>query len=299
MLRKTILAAVSTALLASAAFAQSSKQTDPADERGLVSFSEFSGTFDSSGHVAKLDSWVGYNLSEHFGADFGVPLYLAGGSVTSTTGSKTSFSATGMGAPYIAVRAMYKDDSFRYAGRFAIYLPAGDATAGLSTGQTSIDWTNRFENSFGRVTPFGSVGIANTVNDMAHYNRPYTSYGNNFHLEGGTDVDITNKVSVGGSLYDVFPWGTQTIYSRAVPKGSIALPAQSNGKSHAFQQNSFFAGGADLAKDDGVSFWTDYSPVPYLTAEAAFTRSIEFAMNSASITLRFNVGYLAKARSRQ
>lgn len=298
MIRKTILAAALLALTTSAAFAQStSSQNKPDDERGFVSFSEFGGTFDASGHVVKLDTSAGYNFNSHFGADFGVPFYFAGGTTTSATG-KESFSANGMGAPYIAFRGMYKDESFHYASRFAIFLPKGDATSGLSSGQTSIDWTNHFENSFGRVTPFGDLGVANMVGDTARYNRAYTSYGNNFHLEGGTTVDVIENISVGGSAYDIFPWGTQTIYSRAVPKGSINLPPQAKGKG-AFLQYSYFQGPSDLAKDDGASAWVEYSPVPYATAQVAFTRSFAFEMNSFSIGLRINIGYLAKARSRR
>lgn len=301
MFRKMMIAAALLSLAASAGFAQSgASQSAPEDERGFVSSTEFGGTFSGSNHVLKLDTSAGYNFTEHFGADFGVPFYFVGGSATtSTTGDKTSYSGNGMGAPYFAFRGMYKNNSFKYGSRFAIFLPAGDATAGLSTQQTSIDWTNHFENGIGRFTPYGDIGVANTVNDTARYNRPYTSYGNNFHVEGGANVDVTDKVSVGGSAYDIFPWGTQTIYSRAVPKNSVGLPANAKGRSNAFQQYSFLSGPSDLAKDDGVSCWMDYSPTPYATAEVAFNRSIAFEMNSVSVTLRLNLGYLAKKRSRQ
>src|SRR6185369_13549366 len=104
------------------------------DQRGFVSFAEFGSSFSSSGHVVKLDTSAGYNLSEHLGVDFGVPFYFAGGTSSSSTGTKTSSSATGMGAPYFAVRAMYKDESFHYGARFAVYLPYGDTSKGLSTG---------------------------------------------------------------------------------------------------------------------------------------------------------------------
>jgi len=297
MFRKATLATALLALFSSAAAAQSANSHNPDDERGLVSFSEFAGTFNADSHVVKLDTSVGYNLNSHFGADFGVPFYFTGGTAPSTTGSKTSFSATGMGAPYLAFRGMYKDDTFRYASRFVLFLPAGDATNGLSSGQTSIDWINHFENGFGRVTPFGDVGVANTVGDTARYKRAYTSYGNNFHVEGGATVDVTDKVSVGGSAYDIFPWGTQTIYSRAVPKGSMDLPARANGKTNAFQQNSYIQGASDLAKDNGASAWADYSPAPYMTVELGFTRSFEFQVNTVSVGMRLNLGYLAKARS--
>ena len=142
---------------------------------------------------------------------------------------------------------MFKSESFNYASRFSVFLPYGDAVDGLSTRQTSVDWTNHFEVPAGRITPFGEIGFANTVADSSKYNRPYSMYGANAHIEGGASVDIAKKVSVGGSAYDIFPWGTQTLYSRSVPKGSVNLPANStSGKDRGFERFSFISGTSDV-----------------------------------------------------
>src|SRR4051812_42628092 len=95
MFRKSVVTVAVLTLAASVATAQQSTSQSQADERGFVSFAEFGGSFNSSGHVVKLDTSVGYNLSEHIGVDFGVPFYFAGGTSTSTTGSKTTASSTG------------------------------------------------------------------------------------------------------------------------------------------------------------------------------------------------------------
>src|SRR3954471_6187210 len=163
MFRKSTLAVAVLALATTMATAQQATSQSQADERGFVSFAEFGSSFNSSGHVVKLDTSAGYNLTEHFGVDFGVPFYFVGGSAPSTTGAKTSFSGTGLGAPYIAGRAMYKSESFNYASRFSVFLPYGDVADGLSTRQTSVDWTNHFEVPAGRITPFGEIGVANTI----------------------------------------------------------------------------------------------------------------------------------------
>ena len=295
MFRKIVIVAA-VALTAATAIAQ----TSSGDERGFVSFAEFGSSFSSNEHVVKLDTSVGYNLSSHFGVDFGVPFYFAGGSSTSATGTKTSSSASGMGAPYFAARAMYRDETFGYGARFAVYLPAGDATAGLSTGKTTFDWNNHFENASGRFIPFGEIGIANTVVNTGKYNRPYSAFGNNIHVEGGANIDLSDKFSVGGSAFDIFPWGVQAIYSRVVPKGTVGLAGNGNSsKGRAFEQNSFTTGGADLGKDKGASAWFDYMPAPYLTAEAGFTRSFQYDLNTVSITMRFDIGYLTRNRARQ
>ncbi len=267
------------------------------DVKGFVSSADFSGSTNADGHVLKLSSSVGYNLTEHFGMDFGVPFYFVGGSSSSTTGTKTSFSGTGMGAPFVNARWMFNGHSLNYAGSLTDYLPLGDTANGLSTGEWAFDWNNHFERSIGRVTPFGEVGIANTVADSRKFNRPYVSHGFNAHFEGGASVDVTDKFSIGGSAYDIAPWGTQTIYSRALPKNSHALAG--NGKANqVFTQDSVTTGTADIAKDRGFSAWADFSPVPYATAELGFTRSQSFALNTVSFGIRFNIGrMLRSARS--
>ena len=300
MLRKTMIAA---ALVLSAGAAMAQKGSDPASSgeiKGFVSYAEFGSSFSASGHVVKLDTSAGYNLTEHFGVDFGVPFYFAGGSVPSATGTKTSSSSTGMGAPYFAARAMYKDESFHYGARFAVYLPAGDATTGLSTGKTAFDWNNHFENTSGRFTPYGEIGIANTATDTNKYNRPYAAFGNNIHIEGGASVDVTDQFSVGGSAFDIFPWGVQAIYSRVVPRNSTNLPGNGNSsKVRPFEQASYSTGTSDLGKDKGASAWVDYMPAPYVTAEVGYTRSIQYALNSVSFGVRFDIGYLTRNRTRR
>lgn len=299
MYRKTIIGMM--VLLCTAATAQNSSNGQRAeDQRGFVSSAEFGSSFSSSEHVVKLDTSAGYNLSNHFGVDFGVPFYFAGGTSTSATGSKVSSSASGMGAPYIAARAMYKDDSFSYGARFAVFLPAGDSADGLSTGKTTFDWNNHFEDSAGRFTPYGEIGIANTVVNTGKYNRPYSQFGNNIHVEGGANVDVTDKVSVGGSAFDIFPWGTQAIYSRVVPKNAVGFVGNGNGRSNsrAFELNAYSVGSSDLGKDKGASAWADYMPAPYVTVEAGFTRSLQYDMNTMSLSLRFDIGYLARNRNR-
>ncbi len=300
MYRKMIIGAV-VLLFTAAASAQKPGEQGAQDLRGFVSSAEFGGSFSSSEHVVSLATSAGYNLSNHMGVDFGVPFYFAGGTSTSSTGTKVSSSATGMGAPFIAARAMYKDDSFGYTGRFAVYLPAGDTADGLSTGRTTFDWNNHFEDSYERLTPYGEIGIANTVMSTGRYNRPYSQFGNNIHIEGGTSVDVTDKFSVGGSAFDIFPWGTQAIYSRVIPSNAVGLVGNGNGKGKGrpFEQNAYTVGTSDLGKDNGVSAWADYTPAPYVTFEAGFTRSIQYAMNTVSFSTRFDIGYLTKNRNRK
>ena len=287
-----------TLALASSAFAQqagSKSQAHPEDEKGFVSFAEFSGSAGSDGHVLSLNSAAGYNFTRHFGFDFGVPFFFVGGSSTTTTGTKTNFSGTGLGAPYVDVRWMFMRDNapLNYKGSITGSFPVGDTSKGLSTGKFTFNWNNRFEHSFSHVTPFAEAGLGNTIADTRKYHRPFLSYGDNGHVEGGVEFNLTDKFSVGGSAYDILPWGTQTIYSRVLPKNSVGLVGKGNGK-QVFTQNSVTTGTADIAKDRGFSVFADFTPAPIVSAEVGFTRSETMELNSVSFSLRFNIGSLTK-----
>jgi hypothetical protein len=300
MFRKHILAVAALILavngLALGQQATSNSQPGREIEKGFVSFAEFGGSFNSSGHVLKLGTSAGYNFSRHIGVDLGVPFYFVGGSSTSSTGTKTTFSGSGIGAPYTDVRLMFKNSALDYSSSVTVYLPAGDKDTGLSTGRTSFDWNNHFERSINRFRPFGEAGVGNTVADTTKFNRPYSSYGYNAHVQGGAMFDLTNRFSVGGSAYDILPWGTQTIYSRAVPKNSTNLSGNGNaaGNNRVFEQNSVTAGAAALGKDHGFSTWADFMPAPYVTAELGYTRSVPLELDTVSFSLRFNIGSMAK-----
>jgi hypothetical protein len=190
---------------------------------------------------------------------------------------------------------MFKNSALNYSSSVTVYFPAGDKEKGLSTGRTTFDWNNHFERSISRLRPFGEAGVGNTVADTNKFNRPYSSYGYNVHVQGGAMFDLTNKFSVGGSVYDILPWGSQTIYSRAVPKNSTNLLGNgSAAKNRVFEQNSVTTGTSSLGKDHGFSAWADFTPAPYVTAELGYTRSVPFELDTVSFSLRFNIGYLAK-----
>lgn len=288
---------LAAALLTSLAMAQqgSAKSNDDY-EKGFTSYAEFGGSVASGQHVLELNTAAGYNFSRHVGVNFAVPIYFVGGTSTTTAGTSTSYSASGIGAPSLALLLTFKNPGLNYATAFTTYLPAGDTKDGLSTGRTSFDWNNRFEHSFDRVTPFAEVGIANTIVDARYFRRPYAAHGNNAHLQGGLSFDLTDNISIGASAYDIAPWGTQTLYSRTNNGQGNGAQASSN---RIFNANSVTTGVSDIAKDDGFSTWVDLSPSPVIDAEVGFTRSLHFAFNTMSFTVRFNWSKMAKQASHQ
>ena len=94
------------------------------------------------------------------------------------------------------------------------HTPTGDMGKGLpGTGHATWNWTNHIEHGWGNFTPFIDGGVGNTVQDTRSVRRPFMTFGYNAQFEAGTEADA-GPVSLSASLYDVAPWGTQTVVSR-------------------------------------------------------------------------------------
>ena len=255
------------------------------DDKGFTSYVQFAGTSNSDGQVYKLDPSVGYNFSGHFGMDVGIPVYFVRAS--STTAGITS--TNGIGNPYLDVRLKYLNPLLNFSSILTGYAPAGDSKKGLSTGRGTFDWTNHFDRSFSSLTPFAEVGIANTITDSLLFERPFTTFGFNTHLQGGAKYNLWKIFNVGASGYDILPTGQQTVFSKV--QGGSSNPASPSHKS-VFLNNQQTTGTADIAHDDGFSTWIEAKPGSVLDMELGFTRSIQYDLNSVSFSLGLNLGRL-------
>ena len=273
------------AALCGIAAAQAAPAQSGSDEKGFTSYMQFAGTSNSDGQVYKLDPSVGYNFSGHFGMDVGIPVYFVRAS--STTVGTTS--TNGIGNPYLDVRVKYLNPLLNFGSILTGYAPAGDSKKGLSTGRGTFDWTNHFDRSFSSLTPFAEVGIANTITDSLLFERPFTTFGFNTHLEGGVKYAVWRIFSVGASGYDILPTGQQTVFSKV--QGGSNNPASSSHKP-VFLNNQQTTGTADIAHDDGFSTWIGAKPGSVLDMELGFTRSIHYDLNSVSFNIGLNLGRL-------
>jgi len=255
------------------------------DDKGFTSYVQFAGTSNSDGQVYKLDPSVGYNFSGHFGMDVGIPVYFVRAS--STTAGTTS--TNGIGNPYLDVRVKYLNPLFNFGSVLTGYAPAGDSKKGLSTGRGTFDWTNHFDHSFASLTPFAEVGIANTITDSLLFERPFTTFGFNTHLQGGVKYAVWKILNVGASGYDILPTGQQTVFSKV--QGGSSNPASPSHKP-VFLNNQQTTGTADIAHDDGFSTWIEAKPGSVLDMELGFTRSIHYDLNSVSFNIGLNLGRL-------
>src|SRR5712691_1833561 len=268
-------------------------QANPQDGKGFTSYTEFGGSSNSDGRVFELDSSVGYNFSKHFGLDMGLPIYFTQAS-SSTTGGSTS--NNGVGNPHVDLRLKFSNPAVNYGSVLTGLAPTADTKKGLSTGRATFDWTNRFDRSFSRLTPFAEAGIANTIADSRLFKRPYTSLGFNAHFQAGTNFDLWKFFSVGASAYDILPSGQQTIFSKLVKQ----QPGGNSNSSHGrvFENNAQTTGTAAIARDNGYSTWVDASPNRYLDMELGYTHSVHYALNTVSFSVGVNIGQLARSGAR-
>ena len=179
---------------------------------GFVVNERLRGSVNEFGVITKLDNAVGYNFNRHFGVDVGLPVYFVRPS--DSYAAMLGAARNGIGNVYADLRFQAVNPAVNFASMLTATAPTGDKASGFSTGRPTYDWTNHFDRSFGRLTPFANVGIANTISDTPFFIRPFSTLGFVGHLEGGAEYRLVSQLSVGASAYDIAPSGQQRIVSR-------------------------------------------------------------------------------------
>src|SRR5215475_5919782 len=260
-------------------------------EKGITWFETFQGTINSDSRIYKIDSSVGWDFNKHFGVFVGAPVYFANlPSSTTTNGTATttnaSYTNSGIGNAYLGFTLKAPNTKLYYASAVTAYAPTGSAAKGFSTGRVGVDWTNRFEHTFSRLTPFFDGGLSNTVPDSAFLARPFTSLGAISHLEEGAEYQLARHFFAGGSGYQIVPFGSQKVFSRLNGEGE--------------GENSFdtstVSTGNDLPRENGYSTWVGLEPSSIVRFEVGYTRSITFDLNSFAFNLRLNPGRLLRPK---
>jgi hypothetical protein len=259
------------------------------EEKGITFYESLQGSSNTLGQAMKLDSTVGYDFGKHFGIDFGMPVYFVRPSSslsgTTTTTTTTTSSATGVGNAYVDLRLRLDNPLINYASTLDGTAPTGDASKGFSTGRATFDWNNHFDRSLVRLTPFLNLGVANTVSDTHFFTRPFSTLGLVGHFEGGADYQIWHFVSVGASAYDILPTGQQKVFSKLVTRTTTKKASETTG-------------GADIARDNGVSAWFDLDPTPFLDFEVGYSRSVHYNLDTVSFGVGVNLGYFIRKSKR-
>ncbi len=243
----------------------------------------------------KLDSNAGYDFNKHFGLFAGMPVYFANtqttitqvnGTATTTTSNVTN---NGFGNAYFGLAMRAPNKTLDYSSTATFAAPTGSTSKGLSSGRANVDFTNRVEHSFDRLTPFVEGGVSNAVPDSQLFTRPFTSLGLVTHFEEGGEFEVIKHFAVGGSGFEIVPFGNQKIFSKLVGKG------QSGSGKNSFDQAAETSG-SGLTRENGFNSWIAFEPTPVWRVELGFSRSATFDLNSIAFNIKMNVGKLAHMR---
>ncbi len=272
-------------------------------QRSWTLYENLEGSSDDAGFVTRFDSTLGYNFNRYFSVDAGLPVYFVSASDT-TTGLT---SVNGIGDMYLDLRLTFRNPVVNYITTARGTAPTGDTSQGLSTGRATYDWSNYFDRSFGRFTPYANLGIASTVPDAIYFVRPFSTLGTVGHFEAGLGVRLSHYFSVSASAYDIAPTGQQKIYSRMVPRSSGSggggpvlmasafdlTPAAHHGPP-VYETAPETTGPASLTADNGYSAGLNIFPTRFINLHAGYSHSVHFHQDSAYFGLGFDVGSLWK-----
>ncbi len=267
-------------------------------QSGHVTFDErVQGSANELGAVTKLDTSAGYIFNPRWSADVGVPFYFVSPS-SSTTASTGANSLNGLGNIYAQIRFVLPNPALNYVSALTGTAPTGDRDKGLSTGHATVDWSNYVDHRFGRFTPFGEVGFANSVADTEFFIRPYTTSGFVTHAQGGARYRLARWINVNASGYLIEPAGQQTVISRVVTvqkkttvsSSSSTVPAATKNvppaasAGHAqkpvFETTTVTTGSASIARDRGYSTWLTLGSSRVFNLYVGYTRSTEYDLNT-------------------
>lgn len=265
-----------TALAACASlpgFAQTSK---PAPSTSSFSIYEsFQGSPSSQGQIYQLDNSLRYTFSPTFDVALGMPVYMARGGTTNTSG-------TGLGDAYLTLDLVPVKGELNWMTTLTGYAPTGNTSLGFSTGRALFTWNNHLEHEGDLLSPYVDAGFGNTVPDLATFTRPYKTLGKVGTFDAGGRLALLENLDLNLSTYADTPIGTQKVFSRLVHKNQ-------GGSGGGFRNSHETSGGAGIARDEGYSAVVEASPRPFLDLSLGFTRSTHLDINAATFSVGVNV----------
>jgi hypothetical protein len=268
--------------------------------KGFTLFGKFEGSTTDGTTVLDMNTALGYNFNEHFGVNAGVPVFFLMPDGQTGIASNT----TGLGNVSIGFHTDFELGPISYSSSVTAGLPTANTTKGLSTGRVMVDWDNRFDHTWGRVTPYIDIDLGNGINNLtnpyrhhATAQRPYITLGKEVQFEGGTDVKLGRKMSLTVSGYDVVPWGAQKVYSLVLRRGQTSKRTTQHGR--VYETSALSQGTADLDRDEGFNTSVGFQATPFMVLNAGYSRSVRFASNSFSFGVGFNLSRLFHAQGQQ
>lgn len=282
--------------------------------RGFTAYENFRGVFDPTGSLLKVDSSAGYDFNRHLGVFVGLPFYMAHDSING--GPSADPVRSGLGDLYFGADVYLPSRIVDYSTSITLGAPTGRVSDGFSTGHFTADWNNRLRHSFGRLAPYISAGVGNTVPDTPELTRTFSSLGNIFHSEEGLDVNLTRRIYAGGAAYQIIPFGRQEIFNR-LDLVAHARDGKSGGGTSGSGSSNPGSGepgdngapgtgitgdqptiaGNDLTREHGFDAWLGFEPTRIVRLELGYSRSVTFELNRLSFNVGINIGRLLRSPS--
>ena len=268
--------------------------------RGWTLGTSFEGSTSGDGSVYDLGTSAGYNFTHHFGVDLGVPYYFVGTPSAVKTKDPGAVSGNGIGNIGADLKWLFPGNTMNYGSTIHLGAPTGDIKKGFSTGHATWNWSNHIEHGWGNFTPFIDAGVGNTVPDTRYIKKPFMTFGYNLAFEAGTQVDA-GPVNLSASVYDIAPWGPQTVVSK-VFRCTSGVKCASTGKTtnrKNYLNSSVSSGDASLARDNGFNFGAEFKPKSLKTIdfEVAYSRSVPLRLNTFSFGVSLDIaGVLRQQR---
>lgn len=263
--------------------------------KGFNAYENFRGMVNLSGTLLKMDSTIGYDFSKYLGVFTGVPLYFA--SDSSNTPGQTRLHDAGAGDAYFGVDVYAPNRIVNFSSTLTVSAPTGSVSKGFSPGAATLDWNNRFRRTFGRLKPFVSAGVGNTVPDSELVTRNFISLGTVSHFEEGAEFQLSKPVYLGGSAFQILPFGKQQVFNRF----ASATPRDDNGGQGKAAPpppvSASEATGNDLTREHGFAAWLGFEPTRIVRVELGYSRSVTFAVNSFSFNVGLNVGKMLRSKT--
>jgi hypothetical protein len=263
------------------------------DVEGPTAFVQLQAGGYSKSVVSSVDVNLGYNFTQHFGADIGLPIFYVRSPLSLVTNSDWK-TTTLIGDPYIDVHYKVTGMGASFTSVLTGTIPASSPERVYTTGRAGVDWFNHIEpaKSIGGFIPFLNVGVANSTINRYYMPRPY-SIGRPYQVLGlmadgevGGSFKLPLGFRLGASAYGLLPSGSQKVFSRLVTPGATVVGPFSDNRYYfsAFETT----GPASIDRDDGYSGWLEYNKIPKLSFQLGFTHSVHYHYNMITLSLNYD-----------
>lgn len=316
-------------------------------ESGPTASEVVSGTSTSVSGGLSFDSSVGWTFNRHFGVDVGVPYFMftRPGLFEDTAGyqgyipiqyqacdfffgcyygvgTSPRMWAGELGDVYADIHYARTYRQYNLATVLTGDFPTASFRKGLTDGRVTWDWFNHVDTNFHGFDPFVNVGLANGRMDQHFLMRPFNTdlpfrtLGYMADFEGGVQYKVWRRFTLGASMWDVLPWGSQKMYSELVWEGAVGdagivvpttpvttattMPAVlgylAGSPNHGRYWNDRFetVGNSYIDRDNGYSATLGFSPQKLFDVQLGYNHSVRYGLDEIVFTVAFNANSLVR-----